>query len=84
MQRIENHAPAHGVETKLEITPKVPLARFEFIAKLSQQNTSERYNADEQDEKKFAGNFYLGLHIRLSSSYLCSDFQASDECHTIQ
>jgi len=28
---------------------------------------SERYNADEQDEKKFAGNFYLGLHIRLSS-----------------
>jgi hypothetical protein len=39
MQRIENHAPAHGVETKLEITPKEPLARFEFIAKLSQQTT---------------------------------------------
>ncbi len=41
MQRIENHTSAHGVETKLEITPKEPLARFEFIAKLSQQTTRD-------------------------------------------
>jgi len=39
MQRIENRAPAHGVKTKLEITAKEPLVRFEFIAKLSQQTT---------------------------------------------
>ena len=43
MQRIENHAPAHGLETKLETTPKETLARFEFIAKLSQQTTKYKH-----------------------------------------
>ncbi len=54
MQRIENHTSAHGVETKLEITPKEPLARFEFIAKLSQQTTSPDARVDT-----LAGNSQL-------------------------
>lgn len=45
-----NHAIAHSFETKLEITPKEPLAGFKFIAKLSQQTTRIRCLSREHNQ----------------------------------